>query len=72
MPTITLTAEDIDRMADERAESFDWGYKEYLKRDGRWYLDHIIILNRDERMSTFVYTDNRPCQTVPWGSYTPR
>ena len=57
---IEITAQQVEQMSSEKSEIFGWGYKEYLKNENNeWYLDHLLIVDKVNRTSTFVYLDGR-------------
>jgi hypothetical protein len=62
----TLSAQQIDNMAQEKSEVCEWGYKEYHKINGEWVLDHLLIPEPDFKRSYKVYPDNRPTEIINW------
>ena len=63
-----LTHDDIEAMAHEKAETTQWGYKEYRRNEqGEWYLDHFLIVNHETKTSYREYFDGKPTEVIEWG-----
>jgi hypothetical protein len=64
---VTITAEQVDDMAQGKSVKTPWGWEEYRKAaNGAWVLDHLLIPEPDFKRSHKVYLDGRKSEIIQW------
>ena len=64
----TISANEIDRAAQEKSVVMPWGYEEYIKVDGEWVKDHLLVVDAERRITHKIYLDNRESEIIHWAS----
>ena len=64
--TYTITAEQIEQAAQEMTKCLPGRYENYIKKNGEWVLDNILIPNNAGRFSTRFFVDGREKEIIKW------
>jgi len=64
--TYVVTAKQIESAATEMTKCLPGRYENYIKKNGEWVLDNILIPNTAARMSTRFYIDGREKEIIKW------
>lgn len=64
---ITISAEQIDRAAQEMSVIKPWGYEEYRKVGGEWVLSYFLVLDKPNRRTLKVDAVTGEDGWIKWG-----